>query len=94
MLDTLPDELLINILIFLNFRDKDTLNSRLINKRCCFLVDEPITIDGYPDIFRTSLYFFTMEYLFFIKEIEKTRKLAEKEFDDNYINMLIDTGWD
>ena len=92
-IDLLPNEITLNILTFLNFRDKDILNSRLINKQFCFVVDEPITTDGYPDVINTSLYFFTMEYLFFIKDLEKNRIMAEKEFDKDYVNMLIDKSW-
>ena len=93
MFDTLPDGLLINIIIFLNYKTGEILNCRLFNKRFRKIIDEPITIEGYPDINCNSLYFFTIEYLWFKAEMEKHRKEMEKEFDDNYINMLIDKGW-
>ena len=92
-IDLLPNELILNILTFLNFRDKDILNSRLINKQICFVVDEPITTQGYPDVISNSLYFFTMEYLFFVRDLEENRRMAEKEFDKEYVNMLIDKSW-
>ena len=93
MFDILPDELLINIIIFLNYRTDDILKCRLFNKRFRKIIDEPITIEGYPDINCSSLYFFTIEYLWVKADMEKHRKELEKEFDDNYINMLIDKGW-
>ena len=62
-IDLLPNELILNILTFLNFRDKDILNSRLINKQICFVVDEPITTQGYPDVISNSLYFFEYKKL-------------------------------
>ena len=93
MFNTLPNELLVNTIIYLNYRNNEILNCRLLNKRFRKIIDEPITIEGYPDINCSSLYFFTIEYLWFKAQMEKDRMEVEKEFDNNYINMLIDKGW-
>ena len=93
MITTLPNELLITIITYLNFRNEEMINCRILNKQIKDIVEQPITIHGYPDINQLSLWYFSIDYLLYKTEINRIIETTNKEFDTTYQNMLIDKGW-
>lgn len=93
MITTLPNELLITIITYLNFRNEEMINCRILNKQYKDIVEQPITIQGYPYINKVSLWYFSIDYLLYKNEINRIIEMANKEFDATYQNMLIDKGW-
>lgn len=93
MITTLPDELLITIITYLNFRNKEMINCRILNRQIKDIVEQPITSYRYPDINQISLWYFSIDYLLYRTEINRIIQTTNKEFDDTYRNMLIDKGW-
>lgn len=89
----LPDELILTIVTYLNYKNEEMINCRVLNKSFKLLVEKPITIDGYPDVIQTSLWYFSIDYLLYRNSIERQVREANKEFDNKYLNMLIDEGW-
>ena len=93
MLVTLPNELLITIITYLNYRNEEIINCRILNRQFKDIVEQPITTQGYPDINQISLWYFSIDYLLYRNEINRIMDKANKEFDEKYLNMLIDKGW-
>ena len=93
MLVNLPNELLITIITYLNFRNEEMINCRILNMQFKNIVEQPITIKGYPDLNQTSLWYFSIDYLLYRNQLNRVMLEANKEFDDKYISMLIDKGW-
>ena len=93
LLNELPNELIISIITYLNYRNEEMINCRILNKQFKNIVEQPITTQGYPDINQISLWYFSIDYLLYRNEINRVIATANKEFDDKYINMLIDKGW-
>lgn len=93
MLIDLPEEIIILIVTYLNFRNEDMINCRLFNKYFKSIIEKPITTMGYPGLSLTSFWYFSIDYLLFRNSIRRQVKEANDEFDEQYMNMLIDKGW-
>ena len=66
MLTILPNELLITIITYLNYRNEEIINCRILNKQFKYLVEQPITTQGYPDIDK-HLYGIFLLIIYFIE---------------------------
>jgi len=93
MITNLPVEIVIWITTYLNFREEDWFNCRLINKSYQNVIDIPITIKDYPCLDNCSFFSFTKDYHDFIEEKRQIKLEADKQFIDAYRLMLMDFGW-
>lgn len=89
----LPEELVITIITYLNYRNEEMINCRILNKQFKDIVEKPITTQGYPDINQISLWYFSIDYLLFRNSINRKIQEANKEFNKNYFDMLVNNGW-
>ena len=89
----LPEELVITIITYLNYRNEEIINCRILNKSFKYIVEKPITTLGYPDIMHTSLWYFSIDYLLFRNSLNRQIEEANKEFNKNYFDMLVNNGW-
>ena len=92
-LEKLPDEILIVITSYLDFKKRDLFKCRLINKKYRSLIDKPLTTWGYPDLDRCSFYRMSIDYHEYIENMKQQRLEAERNFDMFYREMLINYGW-
>ena len=93
MFDKIPEELVVYILTFLSFKDKDFIKIRNISKNSKYLMDNVITIDCYPYLTQESFTSFTVSYHQHMNYLKQLQEEAEKEFDIVYLNMLTENGW-
>ena len=93
MFNKIPEELVVYILTFLSFKDKDFIKIRNICKNFKCLMDNVITIDCYPYLTQESFTSFTVSYHQHMNYLKKLQEEAEKEFDIVYLNMLTENGW-
>ena len=92
-MNKLPEEILILITTYLDFKKEDLFICRLVNKNYKKLIDKPLTINGYPDLDKCSFFAFTMDYHEYIEHMRQQRLEAERNFQMFYQSMLIDFGW-
>ena len=93
MVTKLPVEIVILITSYLNFKEEDWFNCRLVNKLYKNVIDNPITIKGYPELDKCSFFAFTKDYHEFIEEKRQREIEAHNEFIAAYRLMLMDFGW-
>lgn len=93
MVTKLPVEIVILITSYLNFKEEDWFNCRLVNKLYKNVIDNPITIKGYPELYKCSFFAFTKDYHEFIEEKRQREIEAHNEFIEAYRLMLMDFGW-
>ena len=92
-MNLLPEELQIVITTYLDFKTEDLFICRLINKDYKILIDNPISLDGYPDLDKCSFFAFTMDYHEYIEHMRQQRLEAERNFQMFYKQSLLDFGW-
>jgi hypothetical protein len=92
-LEKLPNEILIVITSYLDFKKRDLFKCRLINKEYRSLIDKPLTTWGYPDLDKCSFYRMSLDYHEYIDYMNKQRLEAERNFEMFYKTMLYDGGW-
>ena len=81
------------ITTYLDFKNEEWFNCRLVNKEYKKLIDKPLTIYGYPDLVKCSFFNFTKDYHEYIEHIIQQRREAERNFEMFYQSMLLDFGW-
>ena len=91
--DTLPNEIIIIITCYLDFKNEEWFKCRLVNKKYRDLIDQRITIIGYPDLDNCSFFSFTKDYHEYIEHMRQQRLEAERNFQMFYRAMLLDFGW-
>jgi hypothetical protein len=89
----LPTELIINIISFLNFKKKDILILNLISKKIHFLLWKKISLYDYPYLKNESFYQITADYHVYINYIHKLNEEANKMYEKDNINMLLENHW-
>ena len=57
--ESLPEEIMILITTYLDFKKEDLFICRLINKNYKEIIEKPLTIYGYPDLDKCSFFAFT-----------------------------------
>jgi len=92
-MNLLPEEIKILITTYLDFKKEDLFICRLINKDYKELIDNPISLDGYPDLDKCSFFAFTMDYHEYIEHMRQQRLEAERNFQMFYKQSLLDFGW-
>jgi len=92
-MNLLPEEIKILITTYLDFKKEDLFICRLINKDYKILIDNPISLDGYPDLDKCSFFAFTMDYHEYIEHMRQQRLEAERNFQMFYKQSLLDFGW-
>ena len=91
--ESLPEEMIILITTYLDFKKRDVFKCRLINKEYRLLIDKPLTTWGYPDLDRCSFYNMSLDYHEYINHMNKQRLEAERNFEMFYRSMLTEFGW-
>lgn len=91
--DTLPNDIKIKITCYLDFKNEEWFDCRLVNKDYKKLMDKNITIQGYPDLDNCSFFAFTKDYHEYIEHMRQQRLEAERNFQMFYRAMLLDFGW-
>ena len=91
--ESLPEEMIILITTYLDFKKRDVFKCRLINKEYRLLIDKPLTTWGYPDLDNCSFYRMSLDYHEYIDYMNKQRLEAERNFEMFYQSMLLDFGW-
>lgn len=86
----LPDEMLISVISFLDIKTSEVINMRPIHTIFRDLVDSTNNLE-YEN---TSFYLLTMEYKTYINALKIMREECNKTFDDKYLNLLIEQGYD
>jgi hypothetical protein len=93
MFINVPDEILLYIITFGNFKSREFIKLRNINKLLKGLMDRSITLEKYPYLRKESLTSFTVSYHQYINTLNLLREEAEREYEISYSNMLIENGW-
>ena len=91
--DTLPNDIIIKITCYLDFKNEEWFDCRLVSKDYKGLIDKNITIQGYPDLENCSFFAFTMDYHEYIESKRQLRLEAERNFQMFYQDMLTEFGW-
>ena len=91
--ESLPEEIMILITTYLDFKKEDLFICRLINKNYKEIIEKPLTIYGYPDLDKCSFFAFTKDYHEHMEHIRQQRLEAERNFEIFYKAMLLDFGW-
>tara|TARA_B110000008_G_C16862624_1_gene521419 strand:+ start:848 stop:1132 length:285 start_codon:yes stop_codon:yes gene_type:complete len=93
MFINVPDEIILYIITFGNFKSREFIKLRNINKLLKGLMDTSITLEKYPYLRKESLTSFTVCYHQYINNLTKLREDADREYEITYSNMLIENGW-
>jgi len=93
MFRKIPDEIILYIITFNDFKSREFIKLRNINKLIKFLMDRSITLDVYPYLLQESLSGFTVSYHRYINNLKLLREEADREYEITYSNMLIENGW-
>lgn len=93
MFINVPDEIILYIITFYNFKSREFIKFRNINKQLKGLMDTSITLEKYPYLRKESLTSFTVSYHQYINHLSKLREDADREYEITYSNMLIENGW-
>tara|TARA_A100001015_G_scaffold30086_1_gene33519 strand:- start:442 stop:729 length:288 start_codon:yes stop_codon:yes gene_type:complete len=94
MLNTLPNELKICIISFLNIKEKDIINLIYINKEINRLIRRPITLYKYPELYKQSFLSFSLEYLTYEYEKKKLQEECDRKcYYIHYLDMLVENNW-
>ena len=88
-----PDEILLYIITFYNFKSREFIKLRNINKLLKRLMDTSITLEKYPYLRKESLTSFTVSYHQYINTLTQLNEEADREYEQSYSNMLIENGW-
>tara|TARA_B100001250_G_C19769014_1_gene776199 strand:- start:203 stop:493 length:291 start_codon:yes stop_codon:yes gene_type:complete len=91
--ESLPEEIMILITTYLDFKNDELFNCRLINKDYKRVIDNPISLDSYPDLYKCSFFAFTKDYHEHMEHMRQQRLEAERNFQMFYQAMLLDFGW-
>ena len=91
--ESLPEEIIVVITTYLDFKNEEWFNCRLVNKEYKKLIDKPLTIYGYPDLDKCSFFNFTKDYHEYMEHMRQQRREAERKFEIFYEAMLLDFGW-
>jgi hypothetical protein len=92
-MNMLPEEIKILITTYLDFKKEDLFICRLIDKDYKILIDNPISLNGYPELDRCSFFYFTKDYHEHMEYMRQQRLDAERNFQMFYQSMLLDFGW-
>ena len=93
MIVNLPVEIVVVITSYLDFKKEDLFSCRALNKEYKKVMDNPISIKGYPHLEKCSFFAFTTDYHEVIEEKRQREVEAHKEFIAAYKLMLMDFGW-
>ena len=93
MILNLPIEIVVVITSYLDFKKEDVFSCRAVNKEYKKVMDNPISIKGYPKLDKCSFFAFTKDYHEFIEEKRQREIEAHNEFISAYRLMLMDFGW-
>jgi len=93
MFINVPDEILLYIITFGNFKSREFIKLRNINKLMKRLMDTSLTLEKYPYLRKESLTSFTVCYHKYINTLSQLREEADREYEISYSNMLIENGW-
>tara|TARA_B110000858_G_scaffold114334_1_gene130635 strand:- start:444 stop:728 length:285 start_codon:yes stop_codon:yes gene_type:complete len=93
MIVNLPVEIVVVITSYLDFKKEDLFYCRLVNKEYKKVMDDPISIKGYPDLINCSFFAFTKNYHELMEEKRQRELEVHNEFIDAYRLMLMDFGW-
>tara|TARA_B100000513_G_C11844256_1_gene166952 strand:- start:200 stop:481 length:282 start_codon:yes stop_codon:yes gene_type:complete len=89
----LPNDLLIKIISFLNFKKKDILLLNLVSKKYHTLLWEKITLYDYPYLHNESYYHITADYHVYVNYLKKLNEEANIMYERDNINMLLENHW-
>ena len=93
MIVNLPVEIVVVITTYLDFKKEDVFSCRAVNKEYKKVMDNPISIKGYPHLEKCSFFAFTTDYHEVIEEKRQREVEAHNEFIAAYKLMLKDFGW-
>ena len=93
MIVNLPVEIVVVITSYLDFKKEDLFSCRAVNKEYKKVMDNPISIKGYPHLEKCSFFAFTTDYHEVIEEKRQREVEAHNEFIAAYKLMLKDFGW-
>ena len=81
MFRKIPDEIILYIITFNDFKSREFIKLRNINKLIKFLMDRSITLDVYPYLLQESLSGFTVSYHRYINNLKLLREEADREYE-------------